>query len=82
MQSVLLTSKLNWNQNLENTYKGEILYEGTYALTQRNERLSDLVKKAGGIIDGAYVKGARLLRRINDDERVKMEKIIIIETYT
>ena len=56
--------------------KGEVLYEGTYALTQRNERLSDLVKKAGGIIDGAYVKGARLLRRINDDERVKMEKTL------
>ncbi|MBR5531723.1 MAG: SLBB domain-containing protein [Bacteroidales bacterium] len=56
--------------------KGEILYEGTYALTHRNERLSDLVKKAGGIIDGAYVKGARLVRRINEDERVKMEKTL------
>ena len=56
--------------------KGEVLYEGTYALTQRNERLSDLVKKAGGVIDGAYVKGARLLRRINEDERVKMEKTL------
>ncbi len=56
--------------------KGEVLYEGTYALTQRNERLSDLVKKAGGVIDGAYVKGARLLRRINDDERVKMKKTL------
>lgn len=56
--------------------KGEVLYEGTYSLTQRNERLSDLVKKAGGVIDGAYVKGARLLRRINDDERVKMEKTL------
>lgn len=56
--------------------KGEILYEGTYALTQRNERLSDLVKKAGGAIDGAYIKGARLIRKINDDERVKMEKTL------
>ena len=56
--------------------KGEILYGGTYALTQRNERLSDLVKKAGGVIDGAYVKGARLLRKINDDERVKMQKTL------
>ena len=56
--------------------KGEILYGGTYTLTQRNERLSDLVKKAGGVIDGAYVKGARLLRKINDDERVKMQKTL------
>ncbi|MBR5324233.1 MAG: SLBB domain-containing protein [Muribaculaceae bacterium] len=56
--------------------KGEILYEGTYALTHRNERLSDLVKKAGGTIDGAYVRGARLIRKINDDERVKMQKTL------
>lgn len=55
---------------------GEVLYEGTYALTQRNERLSDLVKKAGGLIDGAYVKGARLLRQMNDDEKVKKEKTL------
>lgn len=56
--------------------KGEVLYAGTYSLTQRNERLSDLIKKSGGFIPGAYIKGARLTRKINDDERVKMQKTL------
>ena len=55
---------------------GEILYEGSYALTQKTERLSDLVKKAGGITPYAYIKGARLTRIINDDERKRMESVL------
>lgn len=56
--------------------KGEILYEGEYALTQKTERISDLVKKAGGVTPYAYVKGARLTRIINDDERKRMESVL------
>lgn len=55
---------------------GEVLYAGTYSLTHRNERLSDLIKKSGGFMPDAYVKGARLTRKINDDERVKMQKTL------
>ena len=56
--------------------QGEILYEGTYALTQKSERVSDLVKKAGGVTPYAYVKGARLTRTINADERKRMESVL------
>ena len=73
---VFVRKSPSYKKQINVQVKGEILYEGTYALTQRNERLSDLVKKAGGVIDGAYVKGARLLRKINDDERVKMQKTL------
>ena len=73
---VFVRKSPSYKKQINVQVKGEILYEGTYALTQRNERLSDLVKKAGGVIDGAYIKGARLLRRINDDERVKMQKTL------
>ena len=55
---------------------GEILYEGDYALTEKSERLSDLIKKAGGVTPFAYIKGARLSRRINDDERRRMETVL------
>lgn len=55
---------------------GEILYEGSYALTQKSERLSDLIKKAGGVTPFAYIKGARLSRRINADERRRMETVL------
>lgn len=50
------------------TVDGEVTFPGTYTLTNRNERLSDLVEKAGGVNQWAYVKGARLTRQMNDDE--------------
>ncbi|MCH5229058.1 MAG: SLBB domain-containing protein [Muribaculaceae bacterium] len=48
--------------------EGEVLFAGSYALEKRNERLSELVKRAGGIIDGAYMKGAYLERRLSESE--------------
>lgn len=55
---------------------GEILYAGTYALTQKAERISDLVQKAGGLTPYAYVKGARLVRQINAEERRRMQAVL------
>ncbi len=55
------------------TVRGEVLYPGVYAKRSSDDRLSDLVKRAGGITSKAYVNGTRLLRRMNADEleRVK-----------
>ena len=54
---------------------GEVLYDGTYALTNKSERLSDLVKKAGGVTPFAYVKGAKLIRQANDEELKRMKDV-------
>ena len=56
--------------------EGEVLFGGTYALTHKTERLSDLVEKAGGVTSYAYVKGARLARKINAEERMRMESVL------
>jgi protein involved in polysaccharide export with SLBB domain len=58
------------------TVGGEVEFGGTYSLTQRVERLSDLVKKAGGLTDFAYAKGARLTRVINAEERRRMNDVL------
>ena len=58
------------------TIQGEILYDGTYALTHKSERLSDLVKKAGGITPYAYVKGSKLMRKANEEEKKRMNEVI------
>ncbi|MBR5541950.1 MAG: SLBB domain-containing protein [Bacteroides sp.] len=58
------------------TVQGEILYDGTYALTNKSERLSDLVKKAGGITPFAYVKGSKLMRKANDEEKKRMSDVV------
>ncbi|MFS2344147.1 SLBB domain-containing protein, partial [Bacteroides xylanisolvens] len=38
--------------------EGEILFGGSYAMTSREERLSDLINKAGGATNYAYLRGA------------------------
>ncbi|MDE6347925.1 MAG: SLBB domain-containing protein [Bacteroides sp.] len=50
---------------------GEVLFSGNYALSKKNERLSDLIAKAGGITPDAYVKGARLIRRMTEEEYLR-----------
>ena len=52
--------------------RGEVVFPGSYALTKRTERLSDLVTKAGGINQWAYVKGARLSRELSAEEETRM----------
>ena len=55
--------------------KGEVLYEGTYALTQKSERLSDLLTKSGGLTPYAYAKGSILIRRANAEELKRMASV-------
>ena len=55
---------------------GEIAFAGNYTLEQKNQRLSDLVKAAGGTIPGAYVRGARLIRTMTADERARMQEVV------
>lgn len=57
---------------------GEVLYDGTYALTNKSERLTDLVKKAGGVTPFAYVRGAKLMRKANGEELQRMEDVFKI----
>lgn len=52
---------------------GEALFTGTYALSKKNERLSDLVAKAGGVTSDAYVRGARLIRKMSEEELRRKE---------
>mgnify|MGYP003513834262 FL=1 len=55
--------------------EGQAMFPGTYTLSMKNERLSDILKKAGGVTDLAYTPGARLERRITPDEKLRMETI-------
>ena len=65
-----------YQQQVNVEIEGEILYAGTYALTSKSERLSDLVAKAGGITPYAYVKGAKLMRKANDEEKERMKDVM------
>jgi protein involved in polysaccharide export with SLBB domain len=58
------------------TVTGEVNYEGAFTLEKKNLRLTDAINMAGGVTQDAYVKGARLIRRMNDEERVRKQAVL------
>lgn len=58
------------------TIAGEIVFAGGYTLQQKNERLSDLVRRAGGLRPSAYVRGSRLIRQMNEEEIAQRDAAI------
>ena len=55
------------------TVTGEVNFEGNFTLENKHMRLSDAVTMAGGATDAAYLRGARLVRQMNDEERVRQQ---------
>ena len=58
------------------TVTGEVTFQGNYTMETKNQRLSDLIKSAGGVLPGAYIRGARLVRQMTEDERARMRNVI------
>lgn len=54
---------------------GEVAFSGTYVLTKKNQRLSDLVREAGGLTPEAYAQGARLERKLTEEEKLKQQTL-------
>lgn len=59
---------------------GEVLYSGSYALSKKNERLSDLINKAGGITPDAHIRGARLIRKMTPEEARRRDDAVHMAT--
>ena len=60
--------------------EGEVFYPGGFTLEKRDERISDVLKRAGGLNDYAYPKGATLIRRTEffktkSEENIKLEQL-------
>ena len=64
----------------QNVYvEGEVLFAGTYTLSKKNERVSEIIKKAGGLSNMAYPQGARLERRLTNLERKRVTEIMKLQ---
>ncbi len=57
--------------------KGEVLYPGVYAITTKNERISEFIKRAGGLTPYAYVEGATLIRKREMKKEDKLQKEVL-----
>ena len=66
----------NYSEQQNITIEGEVQFEGIYALASSNQRLSDVIKQAGGLTGKAYSQGTKLLRRMTQDERDMMETVL------
>lgn len=73
---VVVRSAPGYMAQKEVSVDGMVLFPGAYTLQKRNERLSEVVERTGGILDGAYLKGAYLKRRLSDDERQARENAL------
>ena len=58
------------------TVDGAVNFKGDYAMNSHNYRLSELVKDAGGFASAAYPQGARLYRKMSEEEKAQRENMI------
>lgn len=47
---------------------GEVAFDGGYTLANKNERISELIRRAGGLTQSAYTRGAHILRQMTPEE--------------
>ena len=57
---------------------GEVKYPGNYSLQSRQDRLSDLIKRAGGLTEAGFVEGARFTRAISANEKERSLQLLEI----
>ena len=69
-----------YSQKINVTINGEVEFEGNYALNVRNERLSDVIKQAGGLTEFAYLEGARLERQLTYEEYLQAKELMAMIT--
>jgi len=51
-----------WESQMTVTVKGEVFYPGVFSLERKDERLSSIIARAGGLQPDAYLIGARVNR--------------------
>jgi protein involved in polysaccharide export with SLBB domain len=54
------------------TITGEVMFPGTYALRSKDERLADIVHRAGGLTPRAYAEGIRFVRAVDNRGRINI----------
>lgn len=60
------------------TVQGQLVFPGVFGLERKDERLSDIVKRAGGLNNQAFPEGAKLLRK---NHLTEMEKFFQNENF-
>ena len=71
--NVLILQQPDWELQRVVTVRGEVRFPGTYAVTRKNERLSDLIARAGGLTTEAYAGGTVFTRQGTNLGRIGLD---------
>ena len=71
--NVLILQQPDWELQRNVTIGGEVRFPGTYAVTRKNERVSDVIARAGGLTSEAYAGGTVFTRRRNEVGRIGLD---------
>ncbi|MFN8356495.1 MAG: SLBB domain-containing protein [Spirosomataceae bacterium] len=61
---VIVRTAPNYEEQQYVTIEGQVKYPGLYPLKNRTERISDIIKRSGGISTEGYLAGAQLVRKV------------------
>jgi len=62
--------------------KGEVNFPGAYSILTKDEKISDLINRAGGLTKQAYPKGARLVRKLTENQKERLKILKSVESQT
>lgn len=65
---VYIRSIPNYTEQKNIVISGEVKYPGSYSLASKNDRISDIIQRAGGLTRNAYPEGATLYRHLKDGQ--------------
>jgi protein involved in polysaccharide export with SLBB domain len=71
---VFVRSSPNYETQQFVTVKGQVLFPGVYGIEKKDQRLSEIISRAGGLNKQAYPEGARLIRKIILSDTEKSRK--------
>jgi protein involved in polysaccharide export with SLBB domain len=81
--NIFVRKNPDWELQRNVSLEGEFLRAGKYSLVKKNERLSELLVRAGGLKETAYLEGAKFYRKLDSIGRIgiNLKKIIKKKKY-
>ena len=71
--NVLIFRQPNFELQRMVTISGEVMFPGTYALHAKDDRLANLIQRAGGLTPRAYAQGIRFVRAVENRGRINID---------
>ncbi len=64
--NVFIRTNSDWEVQRNVVIEGEVKFPGAYTLRNKTERITDLIERAGGLKQTAYIEGAKMIRTKNN----------------